>query len=47
MRDEKKFYNEPEMDVVRVFANGDVVTLSQTGNGKPGSEGFDDMFGGV
>lgn len=45
MSNEKKFYNEPEMNIIYVFANGDVVTLSQEGTGKPDSEGFDDILG--
>lgn len=47
MRDEKNFYNEPEMDIVRVFANGDVVTLSSGTNGTPDSDSFDDILGGL
>lgn len=45
MSDEKKFYNEPEMNIICVFANGDVVTLSQETSGKPGSDSFDDILG--
>ena len=45
MRNKKQFYNEPEVEIVLMFAKGDVVTLStEEEQETPPSEGFDDMF---
>lgn len=41
-----KIYREPEMEIVRVVGNGDVVTLSTGGTGQPGSDTYDEVFGG-
>ena len=45
MRDEKQFYNEPDMEIVHVFADGDVITLSGDSVGTPDSGSFDELLG--
>lgn len=47
MMKKDRIYREPEMEIVRVAGNADVITMSTGGTGQPGSGTYDEVFGGV